>query len=319
MSPSRYVINFHDWDLSKASNYYTAFSIIDQKVKPDRLLKNDKFAREYWWRHMRSRPELYKKIKEKCTQRVLIACKVTKYLNFNFFNTEPVFDIGCNVIVEDKYSFFCVIQSSFHEIWSRKYGSTLETRLRYTNEDCFETYPFPNNLKQNKEEQLDSIGEAYHEHRKKLMLGMQLGLTKTYNLFHSNAITAQSINDKDKQVASLQKHLEKTTNTISFDEAIQGILKLRELHVKMDVVVLDAYGWNDIKLLHDFYEVDYLPENDRVRFTIHSDARKEVLKRLLELNHKIHEEEVAAGLFDKKPAAKPKKKKDTNPDQNELF
>ena len=68
----------------------------------------------------------------------------------------------------------------------------------------------------------------------------------------------------------------------------------------MDEVVLDAYGWNDIELKHDFYDVDYLPENDRVRFTIHPDARKEVLKRLLELNHKIHEEEVKAGLWEKK-------------------
>ena len=68
----------------------------------------------------------------------------------------------------------------------------------------------------------------------------------------------------------------------------------------MDEAVLDAYGWNDIALKHDFYEVDYLPENDRVRFTIHPDARKEVLKRLLELNHKIHAEEVAQGLHNKK-------------------
>lgn len=130
--------------------------------------------------------------------------------------------------------------------------------------------------------------------------GMQLGLTKTYNLFHSNAITAQGINDKDKQVASLQKHLDKTANSISFDEAIQSILKLRELHIQMDEAVLDAYGWNDTELKHDFYEVDYLPENDRVRLTIHPNARKEVLKRLLELNHKIHEEEKASGLLDKK-------------------
>jgi hypothetical protein len=49
--------------------------------------------------------------------------------------------------------------------------------------------------------------------------------------------------------------------------------------------------------------VDYLPENDRVRFTIRPDARKEVLKRLLELNHKIHEEEKASGLLDKKKTA----------------
>nr|MBP9193957.1 hypothetical protein [Saprospiraceae bacterium] len=115
-------------------------------------------------------------------------------------------------------------------------------------------------------------------------------------------------------VAALQKHLDpaksgagNTPNTISFDEAIQGILKLRELHVQMDEAVLDSYGWAfdtaqapAIKLHHDFYEVDYLPENDRVRFSIHPDARKEVLKRLLELNHKIHEEEMAAGLWEKK-------------------
>jgi hypothetical protein len=33
----------------------------------------------------------------------------------------------------------------------------------------------------------------------------------------------------------------------------------------------------------------------------------------------IREEKVAAGLFVKKPAAKSKKPKETNPDQNELF
>jgi len=52
--------------------------------------------------------------------------------------------------------------------------------------------------------------------------------------------------------------------------------------------------------------VDYLPENDRVRYTIHPDARKEILKRLLELNHKIHAEEVEAGLWEKKKTTKPK-------------
>ncbi len=42
-----------------------------------------------------------------------------------------------------------------------------------------------------------------------------------------------------------------------------------------------------------------LPENDRIRYTISPDARKEVLKRLLKLNHKIHEQEAKAGLHAK--------------------
>ena len=41
----------------------------------------------------------------------------------------------------------------------------------------------------------------------------------------------------------------------------------------------------DIALANDFYKVDYLPENDRVRYTISTDARKEVLKRLLCAGH----------------------------------
>jgi len=77
----------------------------------------------------------------------------------------------------------------------------------------------------------------------------------------------------------------------------------------MDETVLKAYGWTDINLAHYFYEVDYLPENDRVRYTISPDARKEVLKRLLKLNHEIHEQEVKAGQHAK---GKIKKKQKAN-------
>ena len=51
----------------------------------------------------------------------------------------------------------------------------------------------------------------------------------------------------------------------------------------------------DITLAHDFYEVEYLPENDRIRYTISPEARKEILKRLLKLNHEIYEQEQKEG------------------------
>ena len=63
--------------------------------------------------------------------------------------------------------------------------------------------------------------------------------------------------------------------------------------------------------------MDYLPENDRVRYTISPDARKEVLKRLLKLNHEIYEQEVKAGLHKKE---KTKKKQKANAsEQMKLF
>lgn len=80
-----------------------------------------------------------------------------------------------------------------------------------------------------------------------------------------------------------------------------GLLELRRLHVALDNAVRDAYGWTDLNLDHDFVEVETLPENDRVRYTISPAARKEVLKRLLALNHQRAKEEAA-----KAPAVKPK-------------
>jgi hypothetical protein len=194
--------------------------------------------------------------------------------------------------------------------------------LRYTPSECFETFPFPQTCCESINKKIELVGETCHEYRKQLMLKSKIGLTKTYNAFHAREISANPAGSPDlsgfdkkaiekrygKEVWNLWNHLQKTPGTSSFEEAVAGIVKLRELHVEMDQAVLEAYGWSDVALRHDFYEVDYLPENDRVRYTIHPDARKEILKRLLELNHKIHEEEVKAGLWEKKGSAKKGKK-----------
>ena len=92
-----------------------------------------------------------------------------------------------------------------------------------------------------------------------------------------------------KETVNLWKHSEKTDDICTFNDAVRDILHLRKLRKQMDEMVLKVYGWADINLAHNFYKVDYLPENDRVRYTISPDAGKEVLKRLLKLNHEIHE------------------------------
>lgn len=311
-SPGRWVINFFDWDENTAKQYPDCFDIVEKLVKPERqrwaLDKNgNEIIGEYalrkplpekWWIYSDKRPALYNAIKS--LQRVQVIVRISKYLSTTFIPKDSVYNDKCIVLADDSVFLYTIIQGSFFNEWSWKYGTTLGTgTLVFTPGTTFETFPFLKNINKFK---IESIGSAYYEHRKQLMLGMQLGLTKTYNLFHSNAITAQAVNEKDRQVAALLKHLEKTLNTISFNEAIQGILKLRELHVQMDEALLEAYDWSDIQLRHDFYEVDYLPENDRIRFTIHPEARKEILKRLLALNHKIYEEELREGKHSLKAA-----------------
>lgn len=321
--PSRWVINFFDWNEEKAKQFSDCYELIELLVKPERqrwakdITGNDiigeyalrKPLPEKWWIYADKRPALYRTIST--LKRVLVVPRVTKYPNMSFVSSNSVFHDKVIVLSYEKNCEFLVLQSSFHDEWAKKYSSTLGglNNLNYSPSECLETFPFPKNINTVQEQLLEFLGEAYHEHRKQLMLNIQLGLTKTYNLFHSKGIQAKSLDIKDKQVIGFQKHLDKIPNTIDFEEAILGIVKLRRLHKEMDETVLEAYGWPDITLRHDFYEVDYLPENDRVRYTIHPDARREVLKRLLELNHKIHEEELAAGLWDKKKPTKVKKEK----------
>jgi hypothetical protein len=155
---------------------------------------------------------------------------------------------------------FPLLQSNIHEVWAREYSSSLRKDMQYTPSNCFETFPFPEST-----DSLEVIGERYHTHRQTIMQTRQEGLTKIYNRFHDPTCT-----DPDIQT-------------------------LRDLHIQMDSAVATAYGWHDLTLNHDFHET-----KQGLRFTISEAARREVLDRLLELNHQRYAEEVAQGLHDKK-------------------
>jgi uncharacterized protein (DUF433 family) len=293
LTASRWVINFFDWPLEKAQHYSDCYQIVEQLVKPERIrMKGDRGA-EYWWQFLRLRNELYKTIGQ--LKFVLVHTRVTKTHAFGISSPEIVFSDRVFVFAFENHRYFSILSSNLHEHWAWKYSSTMKSDRNYSASDCFSTFPFPQKLPIQKKQWLDKIGEEYYSHRSDLMALIQLGLTKTYNLFHAQDLTSIDIEKQSKQPHEV------------CEKANLDILKLRELHVQMDQAVLEAYGWQDIQLRHNFYEVDYLPEKDRVRYTIHPEARKEILKRLLELNHKIHEEEVKAGLWDKKKGTKAKK------------
>jgi hypothetical protein len=197
-----------------------------------------------------------------------------------FVASKAVFSDALNVVAAEQYSFFAVLQSDIHETWARVWGSTLETRLRYTPTDCFETFPFPLVM-----ECLEELGERYDGIRRHILLSRKEGLTKTYNRFHDT------------------------------DEKSEDIARLRVLHAEMDQAVVAAYGWSDLDLGHGFHET-----KQGMRYTISESARRTVLDRLLALNHQRYEEEVKAGLHEKK---KTKPQRVTKPApkevQSELF
>jgi hypothetical protein len=74
-----------------------------------------------------------------------------------------------------------------------------------------------------------------------------------------------------------------------------NILQLRALHMEMDQAVAASYGWTDPELGHGFHET-----KQGVRYTLSESARRTVLDRLLALNHQRYDEELKAGLHNKK-------------------
>ena len=79
---------------------------------------------------------------------------------------------------------------------------------------------------------------------------------------------------------------------------INEIQIMRNIQIECDMAVAAAYGWNDIILSHGFYDLEFLPENDRRRYTVCPEARKEIMSRLLKLNNTRHQQEVEAGFVD---------------------
>ena len=268
--PSRWVINFWDWPEDKAKQYLEPYNHLKENVYPERYEKSKKYSyrniMSMWWLHWNNRPGLYTAIgrghvflqKQKKNYRasqpmekVLVCARVSKTGAFVFVDNDSVFSDQVIIIATDRYEEFSLMQSSIHVAYAWKHSSHLKSDMRYTPTDVFETYPFPLD---GDHSDLGRLGEKYHSLRAEFMHGKGIGLTKLYNHFHDP------------------------------DEDNPHIRELRGLHRQIDEAVAEAYGWGDLDLEHEFHEVDYLPENDRVRFTISEPARIEVLCRLAALN-----------------------------------
>jgi methylase of polypeptide subunit release factors len=329
IKPEKYVINFRDWNSQFCEiNYPEPFWRIAELVRPERQkLKGDESAKNNWWQYQRIRKELYDKIKD--FENVIVIAQTAKYILPTLVKNNWIYSVKVIVFSVNSNELLALLNSSIHNEWVWKYSTTMgSSTIQYSTSQCFENFPLPSNCKG-----LEQLGNLYQIHRTKVLSNIQYGLTKGYNLFHDPALGENKMDENAKQITALKNHLNAMSGVWSFNDAIVGVIQLRDLHRVMDEAVLEAYGWHRddpkwgkaIQLRHDFYEVDYLPENDRVRYTIHPEARKEVLKRLLQLNHERYAEEVAAGLHDKKAAKSKtaskkgsKAKKDTD-EQEELF
>jgi hypothetical protein len=259
---SRWVINFHDWPEERARIHTTVFSIVEREVRPERQrrLPNGDYALrkplpERYWQYADKRPALLRAITG--LDRVVVITLVSKVAMPVMVPTGQVFSHMLGVFATDDTAMLALLSSVQHYWWTIERASTLETRIRYTPTDVFETFARPDLTPE-----LRTLGDRLDTYRRDLMLKRQSGLTKTYNLVHDAAVT-----DAD-------------------------IAELRSIHRDIDYAVAAAYGWADLAaegaLDHGFHDTRQGP-----RYTVGPIVCQEILDRLLELNHERHRQETA--------------------------
>lgn len=265
--PSRWVINFFDFDKEKAASYAIPFEIARTLVLPEREKIKDETKRKAlsrdFWKYDSQAKQLYQKIER--MDRYLVHPFTGKHNVFQFYSPGITIAHTTTAVTLGEWCDFALLQSTIHWVWALEYGNKLETRPQYSPSSCFDTFTFPDFS----DTKLDDIGRKFYEARSSLLVSRNKGATSICNLIDDSM------------------------------EASADISNIRRIQVQLDHEVAISYGWCDIDLEHGFHQT---PQG--VQFTISESARIEILQRLLRLNHERYQNEVAKGLHGKSTSAK---------------
>ena len=246
-TPSRWAIDFYPRPEDEARRYPLPYQRLLERVKPERAKKGKAERAAPWWLFLRPRPAMRAAIAN--LNEIVVLTRHSVTLMPYRIAKGPIPSEAAVIFALDSFANQAVLSSSMHQMWAIKYGSGLRKDPRYTPSGVFETFPRPDPT-----DRLEQIGETLDIERRKIMLSpnRKIGLTELYNL----------VNDPD--IA---------------DSADTDIARLRAIHVELDHVVMDAYGWSDLPLDHGFYTYRRMR-----RWSVSPITRVEILDRLLEEN-----------------------------------
>lgn len=260
-SRDMWIIDFGEMSEQEAGLYEAPFEYVRKVVKAMRDAQPRNWYRPEWWLHYATRPGLKKAVEK--LPRFLSTPRVSKHRVFAWFR--PLVLADCQIIVfarSDDY-FMGVLQSKIHELWSLSLCSWLGkgNDPRYTPTTTFETFPLPwppgsePGPKQPGRDLHDAIAAAaqrLNELRENWLNPPE------WVIFEPPPVEGYPprILPKDESVA---KELAKRTLTNLYN---QRPAWLAQAHEALDKAVFAAYGWE-------------WPLTD-----------DEILRRLLELNHK---------------------------------
>lgn len=204
-SPRRWIVDFGDMPLERASDFPAALEIVMASVKPQRETNKRPARRERWWQFGEKALGMRRGIAP--LERYLTFPRVGKRLSVSW--GDPTWVPGDKAVIvcrSDDYS-AGVMCSSAHDGWAWARAGTLKADLSYTPTSVFETFPWPDPT----EAQREKIGELAKQivaRRQEICVDEQFGLTELYNRVDDGAYR-----------------------------------DLKKLHSDLDEAVAEAYGW----------------------------------------------------------------------------
>jgi hypothetical protein len=109
------------------------------------------------------------------------------------------------IVASEDFYILGILTSRLHRIWMEAQMSTLEDRISYTHNSCFETFPFPENKNSSLINKIRSTMQELHQYRIAQMEKKQWGITNLYNeYFHESTSQLYKLHAKlDKQVMQI--------------------------------------------------------------------------------------------------------------------
>ena len=240
-----WIVDFYGKDEISASLFEAPFGLLEQTVIAARSGNREARQKKNWWLFRRSGETA----RHLLAGREVVICTglVTKHRVFRYLPANAVPDTRLILIDADGDTFFGILSSWFHELWSL---STCQFHgvgndPVYTPSDCFDTYPFPEGL-------IPGVPAALCEEDPRAQKIAEAAAE--LNRLRENWLNPPDLVDRVPEVVEgypdrlipkddkAAKELKKRTLTNLYNARPAW---LDHAHKKLDEAVAEAYGWGD--------------------------------------------------------------------------
>ena len=120
---------------------------IPEIAKKINIIKNARLAsKDGSLNALATRPHQFRDLNETLTNSILIpivSSEKREYIPIGFLDKNSIISDSALAIYDAEPWIFAVLTSKIHMLWVRAVGGKLETRIRYSAEICYNTFPFP--------------------------------------------------------------------------------------------------------------------------------------------------------------------------------